>query len=258
VKLDFYGIVDHPLERRVLWSLEDLKRVVGDPRLALSTIVVRKSPEVIDAFLSSWYSIGDGKFIGEAILFSEAVLRNSLRRVDRALLKLLTRARLQLVDVIMFNKFLKLSTGSALPDYGIVIAYANPIRPGDELVNLPRVIARIDVELEGAGQRAKIALMLNAGRRVVVDWSNMGILPYSPYPSYSNGLADPVLVLFRAGYMVSTLSNFGDLVLVGGAKDCEVDCGRPPLILPHGLKEAKGACSYSLVDKLVEHCRAPL
>lgn len=258
MKLDFYGILDYPAQRKVLWNLDDIRRVINVPKLALSTVIVRRVPELVGDFLSSWIAVGSRQFVEEAVLLGERILRGEEREPRLAILRLLSKAKFKLTDLLMFNKYLKLLTGLALPDYGLVVTYANPIRPGDELANLPRVLTRIRAEPEPSYGSSEAAVSLNAGRNTVVDWSNMGVLPYSPYSTASNNLADPVLVLFRAGYRISTSVDSSEVVLVGGTTECEAVCDRALLILPQGLKEARSACSYSVVDQVVEYCRTPL
>jgi len=214
--------VDHGACRGVFTKIEDLAKLLEDKYWAiLSTLPYiieseyereKLSQKIVDIWLKITSST---RFVEDIYVTVRWFKINELSVSDlaRKIIKILSEVNHYLEDIVLMNIFLKVETGLALPDIGLVVVYENPLLVEQGIRQRPipitRAVLRRSAKVVYESKLARrvkeleleYVILRNVGsdKPVIVDWSCLGVYPYSSQTQSivnEQEVADPVLVTY--------------------------------------------------------------
>ena len=213
--------VDHGACRDIYTSVDRYLSLLRDkPWAILSTLpyIIESNEErekLVDKILEIWLKItGSLRLVEDVYVLSRWFRVGMLSRSDlaRKLVRLLSEVDHYLEDLSLMNMFLKISTGLALPDIGLIVIYENPLLVEQGVRQRPLPVSRpvlrraaraiyesrISKGLRELELEYTVVRNVGLDRPAIVDWSSLGMYPFSSQrQSIVNDqeVADPLLVV---------------------------------------------------------------
>ncbi len=211
--------IDHGACRGIFTKVEDYLKVLDEkPWALLSTLpyVVEEeereklSQKVIDYWLRITGSV---RFVEDVYVMARwiNIREMTVNELARKIVRLLSEVKHYLEDVFLMNIFLKIETGLALPDIGLLAIYENPLLVEQGVRQRPLPVARAvlrraaralyeskltrglkELELEYV-----IVRNIGVDKPAIVDWTSLGMYPYSHQTQSivnEQEVADPLLI----------------------------------------------------------------
>ncbi len=294
--------VDHGAARGLYTNVGDLLKKIDEVKWIILSLLIYEIAEnekekVVGKIIEKWLNITASARFVEDVYTTIIAYNNRIIKTDqelaRKLVKIVSEVKHYIEDLYLMNTILKVLTGKALPDIGLLVVYENPLEVEQGRRQRPlrirNTLLRREAEAVYESKLCKSIKRLNIEyvivRKVVtkpqiklIDWNCMGLYPYSPsLDSVVQGkeVAEPCLCAYlKHGVdIVSTISTtrlvlshyrkLDNLNVVNVLKLCEEFSNiNNILVLPPSMTKVHILTVKAYLQKqgveVVSHCEVPV